>query len=249
MTFSIIIPIYNAHKTLQRCLDSILHQTYPSYEVLMIDDGSLDNSAEIAALYAQNDARFALVCQSNSGPSRARNRGLDLAKGDIVSFVDSDDYVEPDYLQQLFDIFQTEEAQVVFFGINQIAADGRRERNIPLLPKNQIDQLIILTKADVYGYAWIKAISHQLVGEIRFDEKLNLFEDEVFTCHIMQKHPVISWVSKPLYNQIFCSESLSRKVHKDYFDKCEAVYLAWKQLLVSVNAPDHPILQEKAKAK
>lgn len=248
MTFSIIIPIYNAQSTLWRCLDSIQRQTYSLYEVLMIDDGSADNSAEIAASYAAHDPRFILIRQSNEGPSRARNRGLELAKGDVVSFVDSDDYVELDYLQQLCSAFRADGAQVVFFGVNQCAEGSQKGhiRNIPELPDNLIDQIVALTKADLFGYTWIKAISRQIVGETRFDETLNLFEDEVFTCQIMQKKPVISWIQKPLYNQIVLPGSLSRKTHTNYYAKCDAVYLAWKKLLRSAQIEDHSILREKA---
>jgi glycosyltransferase involved in cell wall biosynthesis len=248
MTFSLIIPIYNAGKTLRRCLDSILDQSYPSYEVWMIDDGSSDNSAEIAASYAQRDSRFILIRQPNAGPSRARNHGLNLAQGDIICFVDSDDFVEPDYLQQLSDVFQDEDVQVAFFGVNQITEGYRKEcvRNITSLPENKIDQIVELTRSDLFGYTWIKAISRQCIGETRFDETLNLFEDEVFTCQIMHKLPAVSLIGKPLYNQSILPESLSRKVHRDYYDKCEAVYLAWKQLLISLQAPDHPILKDKA---
>ena len=248
MTFSIIIPIYNAQNTLRRCLDSVLNQTYPSYEVLLIDDGSSDNSAEIAASYTKEDPRFTLVQQSNTGPSRARNRGLELAKGDVVSFVDSDDFIEPDYLQRLYDAFREGGTRVVYFGVNQIAQDSGRRciRNIPDLPQNHIDQIVALTKEDLFGYTWIKAFSRQLVGQTRFDESLNLFEDEVFACQIMQKQPAVSRIDKPLYNQIVLPGSLSRKTHQDYYEKCEAVYLAWRQLLLTAQAADHPILQEKA---
>lgn len=248
MKFSIIIPIYNAQKTLRRCLDSILQQTYPSFEVLMIDDGSHDNSAEIASAYAKDDLRLTLVRQANAGPSAARNHGLDMAKGDVVSFVDSDDYLEPDYLERLHDVFQKEAAQVVFFGVNQISesAEKKEVRNIPELPQSYVEQLVALTKADLFGYTWIKAISRQTIGTTRFREDMNLFEDEVFTCEIMQKKPAIAWVGKPLYNQVVQTGSLSRRTHPDYYKKCEAVYLAWKQLLASNLMQEHSILQEKA---
>lgn len=248
MTFSFIIPIYNAQSTLSRCLDSILSQTYASYEVLMIDDGSTDNSPEIAASYAEKDPRFTLIRQTNAGPAGARNRGLEMAKGEIVSFVDSDDFIEPDYLKQLLDAFRGEGAQVVFFGANQITQDPKMciPRNIPELSGDQIDQIIALTKADCFGYTWIKAISRQLIENTRFDDNLNLFEDEVFTCQIMQKHPRVTGISKPLYNQIVLPGSLSRRTHQNYYEACEAVYLAWTQLLQTFGIAEHPILLEKA---
>ena len=248
MTFSIIIPIYNAHSTLRRCLDSVQRQTYSQYEVLMIDDGSTDCSAEIAESYVERDSRFRLIRQSNEGPSRARNCGLNLATGEVISFNDSDDYVESDFLQEIYSAFQRNDAQVVFFGVNQLTefAEKQCTRNIPELPKNWTDQVVALTKEDVFGYTWIKAISRHLIGDIRFDESLNLFEDEVFTCQIMQKMPAISAIRKPLYNQAVIQGSLSRKTHADYYAKCEAVYLAWKHLLQTARNGQNPILREKA---
>ena len=224
MKFSIIVPIYNACNVLRRCLDSILLQTYPLYEVLMIDDGSTDTSEEIAAHYAEKDVRFILIRQSNAGPSKARNKGINLATGEVICFVDSDDFIESDYLQQLYNAFQEDNADVVFFGVNQLILTSGKTciRNIPTLPKSKIDQIIELTNADLFGYTWVKAISCKIIGENRFDEYLNLFEDEVFTCKIMQSKPNISYVSKALYNQTVSPGSLSRKDHNDYYKKCEA---------------------------
>lgn len=248
MTFSIIIPFYNSQTTLGRCLDSISQQSYRSFEVLMIDDGSSDNSAEIAEAFAKKDYRFVLIQQSNGGPSSARNCGLDLARGEIIAFVDSDDYVVSDYLQQLYVAFCADNAQVVFFGVNQIDPITNKvfTRNISKLPSNAVEQIITLTKADLFGYTWIKAISRELIGSCRFDEALNLFEDEVFTCQIMQKQPVISLIEKPLYNQIVQTGSLSRRTHVDYYIKCESAYLAWKNLLNSMQVAYCPVLHQKA---
>ena len=248
MKYSIIIPIYNARETLRHCLDSVLSQSYPIFEVLMIDDGSTDDSAEIAASYAEKDERFVLIRQANAGPSSARNRGIDLARGDVIAFIDSDDFIEPDYLSNIHHAFEAEGAQIVFFGVSQIEKGTGKVciRNIPELPQNQTELIVALTKADLFGYTWVKAISRQLIGQTRFDESLNLFEDEVFTCQIMGKSPKVSRISKPIYHQILSPGSLSKRTHQDYFRKCEAVYNAWKQLLRSEDGMQHPILSEKA---
>ena len=91
-----------------------------------------------------------------------------------------------------------------------------------------------------------KAISRQLVGQTRFDETLDLFEDEVFTCEIIKKSPTIFQISNPIYNQTILPGSLSRRTHQDYFIKCEAVYIAWKQMVISEQKIHHPVLMEKA---
>ena len=99
---SIIIPVYNAEKTLDRCLNSILDQEFDSFEVILVDDGSKDASASICDRYAVSDSRFVVKHQSNSGVSTSRNAGLDMARGEYVMFVDSDDALIPYALEDIF---------------------------------------------------------------------------------------------------------------------------------------------------
>lgn len=99
---SVIVPVYNAESTLRRCVDSILKQSYQSFEIILIDDGSEDLSGRICDDYGKKDDRIIAIHQNNQGVSVARNRGLDIAKGEFITFIDSDDYVESDYLMVLF---------------------------------------------------------------------------------------------------------------------------------------------------
>ena len=99
--FSVIIPVYNMGKKIIRCITSIQNNTYRNFEVIIVDDGSTDNTVEIVRQIVANDLRFKLVLQNHAGPSAARNRGIIEAKGDIVSFIDSDDYIEEDYFNLL----------------------------------------------------------------------------------------------------------------------------------------------------
>lgn len=248
MLFSIIVPIYNAEKTLVRCLDSIMAQTYQRYEVLMIDDGATDRSAEIALDYATKDNRFILLRQANAGLAAVRNRGIQVAKGEVIHFVDSDDFIESEYLQSVYEAFQRERVDIVFFGARRVSEtneliDTMHTRS---LPDTYEEQLIALTRADAFGYTWLKAIKKELIREAKFDENLKPFEDEVFTCEIMKKRPAITHIDKILYNQVVVPGSLSRRTYPDYYEKCENVYLAWKQLLLSMGIPEHSVLQEKA---
>lgn len=98
---SVVIPVYNAEKFLPECLDSVLHQDYPSFEILVIDDGSTDGSGKIADRYAEKDSRIVVVHQPNAGVSAARNRGVAEARGEYIAFVDADDRVTPSYLSHL----------------------------------------------------------------------------------------------------------------------------------------------------
>lgn len=99
---SIIVPVYNVKNYLARCLDSLLRQTHTHFELLVVNDGSTDGSAQILEEYAQADSRIKVIHQENAGVSAARNRAIDLAQGDYITFVDSDDFVEDDYLEKLY---------------------------------------------------------------------------------------------------------------------------------------------------
>ncbi|HFI2473628.1 TPA: glycosyltransferase family 2 protein [Streptococcus suis] len=100
---SIIVPVYNVKPYLNRCIDSLLKQTYPHFELILINDGSTDGSAFVLEEYAKKDERIRVIHQENAGVSAARNKGIDSAKGEYITFVDSDDFVEDYYLQHLYD--------------------------------------------------------------------------------------------------------------------------------------------------
>ena len=95
---SIIIPVYNEEKQISHCLDSIQCQEYKNYEVIIVDDGSIDKTGEICDSYAKKDSRFKVIHEANGGVSVARNKGIDVATGKLLMFVDSDDFVKPDFI-------------------------------------------------------------------------------------------------------------------------------------------------------
>ncbi|MBF0787147.1 MULTISPECIES: SP_1767 family glycosyltransferase [unclassified Streptococcus] len=117
-TISIIVPVYNVERYLKRCLDSLVKQTYVDFELLLINDGSTDNSALICEEYARTDSRIRVIHQENAGPSAARNRGLELARGRYITFVDSDDFVEVDYLENLHTALEKNEADISICNFN-----------------------------------------------------------------------------------------------------------------------------------
>ena len=110
---SVIVPVYNAEKYLNRCVDSILNQTHTNIELILVNDGSIDNSANICDLYATNDSRVHVVHKQNGGVSTARNTGLEIATGDYITFVDSDDYIEPYMYEKMLDKATKYDCQVV----------------------------------------------------------------------------------------------------------------------------------------
>lgn len=234
--FSIIVPIYNAEKTLRRCLDSLGGQTFSDFEVLMIENGSSDKSNEICRQYTVDDRRFILhTCRENVGPSGARNIGLENACGQWIAFVDSDDYVTPEYLRQLHQAFEQNQADVVFFGYHQISTDGAVTGvHIPQVPEeaSYYEVLSSLSEQDMFGYTWIKAFRADTIGRNRFSMELNLLEDEVFACEILKQERRITILPIPIYYYVTGNAgSLIGRTHQDYCVKLDAAYRAWKNIL------------------
>lgn len=230
VSFSIIIPIYNSEKTLKRCLNSVAHQTFSEYEVLMIDDGSTDGSSSVCAWYSNHDQRFRYFSMTNSGPSAARNKGLENARGEYIAFVDSDDYVSENYLEKLYAVFSEQNADVVFLSYRLI---GREERivRIPELEKNYYNDLITLSEANMFGYTWIKAFRKSMIKDIRFQNDFKIMEDEMFTCEVLKQECNVSTVNEPIYDYVQGESSLIDKLHDNYCEACENVYHRWKSLL------------------
>ena len=249
LDFSIIIPVYNAEKTLERCLNSINEQTFTNYEVILIDDGSSEQSLSICKRYEMQYPRYRVVHQSNSGPSAARNVGLDMSKGKYICFVDSDDFVETSYLQEIFDAIQKYEADVVFLGYNKVLENQKKEIFIPReVSSTKCQTLVELSEQDMFGYTWVKAFLRDVIRNVRFDLTLNLFEDEVFTCQVMPNCSKVGVVKKTIYNyNIGTGRSLIGRTHEDYCLMCDRVYKAWKKMLYKSNNMDtHRLMTKKA---
>lgn len=244
---SVIIPVYNVENTLIQCVDSILNQSYKDFELILINDGSSDNSSRICDEYEKEDSRVRVIHkQMNEGVSSARNMGLEIAEGTYITFVDSDDYVETEYLQELIDTFQKGDVDVVYMAYNRITVSNEKiTYNLPSLKNVFIDDLVALSEKDMFGYTWIKAIRKEFIGDIRFNETLNLYEDEVFTCELFAKKGNIARVNKPIYNYVQNVGSLVYRTRKDYYKNCEAVYHAWKNLLPMDQEKYKKLLQNK----
>ncbi len=120
---SVIVPMYNAEAYVGECLESLMAQTFKDFEVIVIDDGSTDNSSRVVASVSASDARFRLIGQPNKGPSEARNTGLKIAHGAWIAFIDSDDKVSENYLETLLEIAQKHDAEIACCGIERIGCD------------------------------------------------------------------------------------------------------------------------------
>ena len=182
LKISIIIPVYNSENTLRRCIDSVLNQTFTDFECLLIDDGSKDRSGEICDEYAQMDSRVRVFHKENGGVSSARNVGLDNARGEWITFCDSDDTVTGEWLQNAASICSGKELVVQGFypsnpeGFN---TSGKFEKlDLPV-----VQGLSYLYNCSAFGYVWNKMFLGRIISEhaIRFCSDLTFKEDEVFS--------------------------------------------------------------------
>lgn len=183
---SVIIPVYNSESTIRKCLESLIHQTYTNYEVLIVDDGSTDNSLDICKEVCHHSNNVHIFHKENGGSASARNLGLEKAKGEWITFVDSDDWVYPDYLNN-YVLYVNDNVDLIIQGFKsnkplfqgqELSEDGYFSN----FEGNTSDAIPILQKDDTFGFLWIKLFNAAIIKEyaLRFNEKFNLLEDEEF---------------------------------------------------------------------
>ena len=192
-TFSIIVPVYNASHTLERCLDSILNQGFRSFEVICVDDGSSDSSWEMLGNYALRDPRVRRFSQSNAGPAVARNRGLKEALGEYVLFVDSDDYFYVDNaLATIVEaIVSNEGCDLVYFAGAFVSSDGvfpdDSKQSIKFSRGYQcMEENCLNSRGLVFGSVYVQCCKKRLLDDngIHFNERLIYGEDRLFVCSL-----------------------------------------------------------------
>ena len=206
---SIIVPIYNVEKYLRQCLDSIQDQSYQNFECLLINDGSPDNSADICKEYVSKDPRFRYIEKENGGVSSARNLGLEHSKGEYITFIDSDDWVDSDYLEVLYKSLTDEKADVAVSTYKQFNVDDNNyyvhsyqrgyEKKIFTGPE-LIDEFIALDTFDhSYRFVCGKLVRKCLLDKIAFNEKTTLGEDMEFWLKLYLISNKIVYVNRDSY--------------------------------------------------
>ena len=201
---SVVVPIYNVAPYLERCLDSIVSQTYTNLEILLVDDGSTDHSGAIADAYAGKDSRVTVIHQKNGGLSIARNTGIDAARGEYLLFIDSDDYIAPNMCECLLIRSIEADSDITVGGFYRVSSRGSSESAPP--------SLCVISKADIIlqyfknkpAYlviVWNKLYKASLFHSptsLRFAPHM-LEEDEIFSYRILYRASKIAMVNQPLY--------------------------------------------------
>ncbi len=199
---TIIVPIYNTGSFLYHCIDSILEQTYSKLEIILVDDGSTDQSAKICKEYEEKDCRITFLHQVNQGASFARNSGLEVAHGDYIFFVDSDDWIDTNMVETLINDIQEHEADMV---ISQVPLDKQISKSMMI---GKMEALPILLEG-AWWSPYGKIIKKTIIENIRFP-KATISEDYVFMVHTVLKCESIYYDSRCFYHREIREGSLSR---------------------------------------
>lgn len=224
---SVIVPVYKVEKYLNRCIDSIIKQTYHNLEIILVDDGSPDNSGKICDEYAKKDKRIKVIHKPNGGLSDARNYALEIAEGEYIGFVDSDDYIKEDMFQTLYDLCEENKADISIVSFYEMIEDKviavRNSGELQIMDKIEaIKELLIDTK--IQSYAWNKLFRKELFVGTRFPTGKN-FEDIATTLILFEKCNKIVRLEEPKYCYVRRNDSIvGIRNYKTYHDYMEVIW-------------------------
>lgn len=200
---SLIVPVYNGRKYAEQCVKMLTDQTYKDLEILIINDGSSDDTTKEFRKYIGDDQRFRIIDQQNGGVSKARNTGIREAKGEFISFIDVDDYVFPDYVDYLINVIKDSHADIACGNYIKVSAEKKVSPPTEMASKieyNQIEAVkAMLYRKNLNSYPVVKLIRSRLVKETLFVENVAYGEDTIFNFMLYQKAGKVVYTSKVLY--------------------------------------------------
>ena len=204
---SVIVPIYNVEDYLTKCLDSIVSQTYDNFEVILVDDGSTDQCPRMCDEYKERNSRFKVIHKSNGGVSSARNKGLDIAEGEYVLFVDSDDWLEPNMLEVLASTATETDADIV---VCEHYNNTYNTETRSTISRNTYEKKVLVDNDDIFMHilapsprirfeVWNKLYKREIIGKTRFKEG-QIYEDVSFQKEIFERVKKLVHIDCALYN-------------------------------------------------
>jgi len=214
---SIIVPIYKVENYLERCLNSILKQTYINLEIILIDDGSTDSSGSICDNYSKKDKRIVTIHNENQGVSASRNNGLNIANGKYITFIDSDDFVSENYIEELYKMITLNNADMAIIGNDEQYNDGIIKMNKKLKVTINAEKTIkkILEEKYISSVCWGKMYKKTLLDDIKFDTNINIGEDFKFIIEVLDKANKISIDTKQnLYHYKMTENSVTKQKNR-----------------------------------
>lgn len=254
---SIIVPVYNVEEYLENCVRSLTDQTLNDIEIILVDDGSPDNCPVICDRLAATDNRIKVIHKPNGGVSAARNDGCKQAVGDYVIFCDSDDWMEKDAVEKLYDKAVETSADIIIGDVYQVRGESKHrsvfyEKDFVTDDRSFIDELI---KADIYrtycpippkegpafGYGgpWNKLVKRSLLisNDIYFDLRVKgIFDDILYTAHILAAANKIAYISVPVYNYRIIDTSITHSFKPNVLEINDAIFNSWREFFAEQNS-------------
>lgn len=235
---SVIIPVYNAEKYLNKCIQSILEQSYKDYEIILINDGSTDSSGKICEKYAREYADVIVVQTKNSGPAAARKKGVECASGEYITFVDADDWLDVEMLEFLVLKAQEKSADFVCLGHKEVDEDGK----VKMISSQEFTELTITEEAQMMLHLhgtrlidsgpWAKLIRRSLFVNIDFCESVTIGEDYFMVLQLLEKTSRLILCKEPMYNRCIRTTSISRSGYSERHKKAFEQYMSWRMYLL-----------------
>ena len=254
---SIIIPVYNAEKYLEKCLQSVKEQTFSNFEVLCVNDGSKDDSVKIVEKFVQEDARFYLITQENQGASAARNNGLKHAQGQYIMFLDSDDWYEPEACEKAYEAITAENADVALFsGIweytnNSVINHALNDKRVVLEGEECIDfrrkmfglirdELGQIAKFDYLSLLYLKIYRREIIEQNNLQipdiKKIGSFEDGLFNIYYFKYVQKAVYMGLPLYHYRKDNDtSITSRYNPKLVEQWEYLFATMKEIVLQEN--------------
>ena len=238
---SIITPVYQVEQYLPQCLDSILAQTYPHWELILVDDGSKDRSGEICDEYAKKDGRIRVIHTENRGAGAARNTGFAHATGEYVVFVDSDDYISENMIERLYMTIHKSKYDLVVCNFLRAYPDGKNDFTTQF-PDMEISGREVLAhwktqkNYGLWTVPWSKIIRKSVLDQVKFPEG-KYFEDEFFSDQLFLRCDRVRVIPDSLYvNRVRTSSTMNSQKTRNYLDLIDA-FQARIQLYLEQSLP------------
>ena len=244
---SVIIPVYKVEKYLDRCVESVVNQTYQNLEIILVDDGSPDNCPQLCDEWAKKDKRIKVVHKENGGVASARNLGLEKATGDFIAFVDSDDWIDLSMYEELLNTANQTNADIVFSKFRYVYANGKREEirenKLETLRNKELFYLFVFGNDDsVHGGPCRMIVKRNIAQTFKFTTKLKHGEDLFYVLDCIEKAEKIEVIEKTFYNYYVNDVSVTRDIGEQYFKNIKDLYdyqnnylkekhLEWKYLI------------------
>ena len=260
---SVIVPVYNVEQYLDKCVDSIVHQSYKKLEIILIDDGSKDSSGQLCDKWKQMDNRIKVIHKQNEGLGFARNSGLEIATGKYIMFVDSDDFINEKMVEKLYVKMQITKSDTVFCGLNRVYPDGRSVE-VPAVYNNQsfegadiINNVLLemvgskpqdKEDANLFMSVWHALYSKDVIDKwgIRFQsERIIMCEDIMFHIQYLRYASKVTYISDGLYYYRVNQKSVSQVYDRTRFERQKILSRAITTELSKFIKPEDYLVREQ----